>query len=80
MNSRAITALLASITILLFSLTLVFAGFVVFPLDIAPKFTFVVGYQGSLLPIALVLVGLLAALVAVAIGYAGFMASSSPHE
>lgn len=78
MNSRAITALLASIAILLFSLTLVFAAFVTFLFDAAPRL--ITNYQGSLLPVALLLVGLVAALVAVAIVYAGLVASSGPRE
>ncbi len=78
MNSRAITALLASIAILLFSLTLVFAAFVALLLDVAPRL--ITNYQGSLLPVALLLVGLVAALVAVAIGYAGLVEASGPRE
>ena len=78
MNSRAITALLASIAILLFSLTLVFAAFVAFLLDVVPRL--ITNYQGSLLPVALLLVGLVAALVAVAIVYAGLVEASGPHE
>ena len=78
MNSRAITALLASIAILLFSLTLVFAAFVALLLDVAPRL--ITSYQGSLLPVALLLVGLVAALVAVAIVYAGLVEASGPRE
>lgn len=75
MRSNAIPVILAGIVILLFSLALIFAGFVAFVVDIAPQ---IVQLQQPLsnIPIVLVLAGLSVALVGVVVGLNGLVSTA----